>query len=51
MISLQGPGGLTDYISQEYVPEFLGGECEVNEKMRSLILYEIARYGIALFAL
>ena len=48
MVSLQGPGGLTDYISQEYVPEFLGGECEVIEKMRFLILHEIIRYGIAL---
>ena len=28
---LQGPGGLTDYIDAEYIPDFLGGPCEVFE--------------------
>lgn len=25
----QGPGGLTHYIPEEYIPDFLGGQCKV----------------------
>lgn len=24
-----GPGGLVDYVPKEFIPEFLGGPCEV----------------------
>ncbi|CAA9997720.1 unnamed protein product [Nesidiocoris tenuis] len=27
----QGPGGLSDYISEEYIPDFLGGPCKTYE--------------------
>lgn len=27
----QGPGGLVDYIDQEIIPDFLGGDCLVRE--------------------
>ena len=38
---LKDPGGLTDYISAEYIPDFLGGPYEVSKMMRySVILYE-----------
>ncbi|XP_029202752.2 SEC14-like protein 1 [Acropora millepora] len=33
----QDSGGLTDYISAEYIPDFLGGPCECNIKEGSLV--------------
>ena len=32
--SLKDPGGLTDYIAAEYIPDFLGGPYEVSKAMR-----------------
>ena len=29
-VLFQDPGGLADYIPKEYIPEFLGGTCEVS---------------------
>lgn len=31
---LKDPGGLTDYIAAEYIPDFLGGPYEVSKAMR-----------------
>ena len=33
-IILKDPGGLTDYIATEYIPDFLGGPYEVSKAMR-----------------
>lgn len=44
----QGPGGLADYIPNEYIPEFLGGECECNIREGGLVpksLYRSVEFG------
>lgn len=33
----QGPGGLSDYISEEYIPDFLGGPCKVPQNYQDTI--------------
>lgn len=35
--SLKDPGGLTDYIAAEYIPDFLGGPYEVIKAMRLIL--------------
>lgn len=38
---LKDPGGLTDYIAAEYIPDFLGGPYEASKTVRcSVMLHE-----------
>ena len=42
-------GGLTAFISKEYVPDFLGGPCKVSFKLHftfSVLFYFIFKYSI-----
>ncbi|CAB4017853.1 SEC14 1 [Paramuricea clavata] len=44
----QGPGGLADYIPNEYIPEFLGGTCECDVREGGLVpksLYRSVEFG------
>lgn len=36
-VVFQGPGGLTDYIDNEFIPDFLGGPAECNIREGRLV--------------
>lgn len=33
-----GPGGLVNYIDQQYIPDFLGGECYVSIRFVAILM-------------